>query len=179
MYLFPESLHGFFNMSLFLKIALFLPCFIWSTGEEMPAEKLPVYQKNYFTNKQLSSEGWMLNGKKTKYWKFYNPYGTLTAEGHFLKGKKCKYWFQYHFNGKVKSEGHYKDDEKVDWWNHYNQKGELVEKCQYKDNRPHGYRVLLTKEKPYKVELYERGVKQKEWTSYTRFLFDHPELLGT
>lgn len=138
-----------------------------------------VYQKTYFNNKQLSSEGWLLNGEKTKYWKFYNPYGTLTSEGHFEADEKEKYWFYYHANGKLKSEGHYLNGEKNDWWNFYNIEKQLTEKCQYKDNRKHGYRVLLTNEKPYKVELFKDGKQTDEWNSYTSFILDHPELLGT
>jgi antitoxin component YwqK of YwqJK toxin-antitoxin module len=160
-----------------MKTILALILFFCTIGQQ--PKPTAHYQKLFYNSGQLKASGWVQNQQKIKYCKEYNPYGSLIAEGHYQSNEKCKYWFFYHFNGKLKGEGHYQNGQKNDWWNSYDDEGILIEKCQYKDNELHGYRVLLSAAKPYKVEMYVQGKKVKEWTNYTRFLIDHPQFLGS
>ena len=70
------------------------------------------YQKNYFENGQLSSEGWIINDKKTSYWKFYYKNGQTKSAGHYKNDLKTDYWRFYREDGSKSSEGHFIDDKK-------------------------------------------------------------------
>ena len=48
------------------------------------------YQKTYYNNGQIKSEGWLSDNKKTEYWKFYFENGNLKSEGHFNNNLKNK-----------------------------------------------------------------------------------------
>ena len=46
------------------------------------------YQRNYFDNRNLKSEGWLKNNQKNDYWKFYYKNGNLKKKVIFQKTKR-------------------------------------------------------------------------------------------
>lgn len=110
------------------------------------------YVKNYFANGKMKEEGWMLNGKKTKY------------------------WFYYYESGKIKEEGHYSSNKKVKWWVYYDKNEKLIRKTEYKNNVPNGFSIIYKNGDVVKAEKYEVGKKIKEWHSMAEFKEDNPSL---
>jgi uncharacterized protein len=68
-----------------------------------------------------------LNG----YNKFYYPNGQLSSEGLMRDGKPDGYWITYYVNGKKKSEGVRKNTLLDSIWSFYNEKGDTTEKITY------------------------------------------------
>ncbi len=151
-------------------ILLFFPMLMVAQGEL-------TYHTEYFNNKVLKAEGWMLDGKKVKYWKHYNPYGVLKAEGHYENDKRTKYWFFYRANGKKLKEGTFSKGTPHYWWVYYDNSGKITERCQYNMGVKDGYRVVYVNEKPKKVEKFDQDTKVDQWTSYTSFVLDNGPLL--
>lgn len=141
------------------------------------AEQGLVYHKEFYANNELKAEGWLQDGEKVKYWKFYRPDGKLKSEGHFEAGQKSKYWFFYRPNGKKVKEGSYSHNLMVEWWTLYNKDGEITEKCQYAKGIKNGFRVVYINEKPKMVEKFVDDVKVKEWRTYTGFIIENGDLL--
>ncbi|OQY00584.1 MAG: hypothetical protein B6I20_08555 [Bacteroidetes bacterium 4572_117] len=75
------------------------------------------YNKFYYGNKQISSEGLMRNGKPDGYWK------------------------TYYVNGKMKSEGLRTNFELDSTWVFYDDKGNISKKISYKYGKKNGYCV--------------------------------------
>ncbi len=90
-------------------IFLLLACFLIN---HLPAQD--VYQKFYYQDGTLSSEGYMNNGKPNGYWKSYYP------------------------NGVLRSEGNRKDFLLDSLWKFYNTEGELASEITYKEGLKHG-----------------------------------------
>ena len=128
-----------------------------------------IYQKNYFENGNIQSEGWLQNNQKTNYWKFYFNNGILKKEGHYNNNKPIKYWYFYHENGNKKSEGHFLNGNKNSWWLFYNVSGQLIAKAQYENNVKDGYCFRYKNKKIVKAEKYKAGQKIKEWVDYKSF----------
>ena len=57
------------------------------------------YQKTYYDNGIIKSEGWISNDSKVDYWKFYYQTGNIKKEGRFLNDKEVKYWYFYSETG--------------------------------------------------------------------------------
>jgi len=100
-----------------------------------------VYKKQFNEKNLLIAEGWMMNNKKTKYWKFYYSDGKLKEEGHYCNNLRCKYWFFYNNDGKIKAEGYFEMNKRTKWWILYT-KGKLQRKTQYKSGLKHGFNVV-------------------------------------
>ncbi len=107
------------------------------------------YIKNYYPNKNLKEEGWLINDKKTDY------------------------WFYYYENGNKKEEGHYKDNQKTNWWIYYNEKQKVIKKCEFKSNKLNGITIVYTKGEITKAEKYFNGKKIKTWTDLNKFKKDN------
>lgn len=107
------------------------------------------YIKNYYPNKNLKEEGWILNDKKTDY------------------------WFYYYENGNKKEEGHYQNNQKTNWWIYYDEKQVITKKCEYKNNKLNGITIVYTKGEITKAEKYANGKKVKTWTSLDEFKKDN------
>ena len=108
-----------------------------------------IYVKNYYPNKNLKEEGWMLNDKKTDY------------------------WFYYYENGLKKEEGHYNNNQKTNWWVYYNEKQLVIKKCEYKTNKLNGITIVYYKGEITKAEKYTNGKKVKTWTNLEEFKKDN------
>ncbi|MEP7265208.1 MAG: hypothetical protein ABI772_11955, partial [Bacteroidota bacterium] len=65
------------------------------------------------------------------YQKFYYPNGKVSSEGTFVDGKPDGYWKAYYETGIIKSEGNRKNTVLNDGWKFYNDKGILVSEHNY------------------------------------------------
>ena len=107
------------------------------------------YVKNYYPNKNLKEEGWLLNDKKTDY------------------------WFYYYENGNKKEEGHYTNNQKTNWWIYYNESQKVIKKCEFKNNKLNGLTIVYFKGEIAKAEKYTNGKKIKTWTNLDEFKKDN------
>jgi len=130
-------------------------------------------QKEYVTlkypNGAIKSQGWLKNGKKTAYWKFYHPNGQKMKEGHYNDDNPIRYWYFYREDGMKTSEGRIKNGVKTDWWLFYDSNGRVDHKCQLKNGEKNGYCLQYKDSELIKAEKYRSGKKIKEWTDYKSF----------
>lgn len=106
------------------------------------------------------------------YNKFYYPNGQLSSEGMMKDGQPDGYWITYHVNGEKKSEGNRSNFLLDSIWCFYNVEGDIIEKIEYKFGKKNGYHLSYSyqKDDPLKEpiltskELYLNGIK--EGTSY-------------
>ncbi len=131
------------------------------------------YQKDYYKNGSIRSEGWMTGEKRSGYWKFYFENGTTAHQGHFKIGNKEGYWYYYYQNGLVQKEGHYSQGKTVSWWIYYNKKGQVVHKCQLEKGIKNGYCLKYTDNKLSSAEKYSNGHKIDEWFNFSSFKRDN------
>lgn len=127
------------------------------------------YQKTYFDNGNLKSEGWIQNNEKTKYWKFYYENGTLKKEGRYYKDKETKYWYFYRADGTKVREGHFINGVKSKWWLFYDDMEIVDHKCQLKNNQKNGYCLMYKNKKLISARKYKNGKQLKEWTDLKSF----------
>ena len=127
------------------------------------------YSKQYYASGALKSEGWLNNGAKNGFWKFYNENKTLAKQGHYTNNKKENYWYFYNLNGKIEKEGHYKNNSKTGWWLFYTSDGKINHKCQLSNDVKNGYCLKYKNEKLSSAEKYKNGKKIKEWFSFAGF----------
>jgi len=127
------------------------------------------YEKNYYENGKLKSEGWSRLNAKTGYWKFYHENGRISEQGHYKYNKREQYWYFYNKDRVRKEEGHYKNGEKINWWLFYDKKGRINHKCQLSKGIKNGYCLKYMDEKLTSAEKYSNGKKIKEWTSFGDF----------
>jgi antitoxin component YwqK of YwqJK toxin-antitoxin module len=71
------------------------------------------YNKFYFDNGIVSSEGTMRGGKPDGYWKTYSQTGTLKSEGNRKNFQLDSIWKFYNEQGKLAFEFNYKDGKKT------------------------------------------------------------------
>jgi antitoxin component YwqK of YwqJK toxin-antitoxin module len=105
------------------------------------------YQKFYFTNGKISSEGTLKNGKPDGYWKSYNQNGTL------------------------KSEGNRKNFELDSLWKFYNEEGNLLLEINYQKGKKNGIKTTYL-EKEIIREVFINDIKE----GYTRYYFKDGKL---
>ena len=127
------------------------------------------YQKAYFDNGNLKSEGWLKNDQKNGYWKFYYQNGNIKKEGRFSKDKPIKYWYFYTKKGIKKSAGHFINGEKSNWWLFYDGFEKINHKCQLKHNVKNGYCLMYKNEELVSAAKFKAGKKIKEWTDLKAF----------
>ncbi|HSP88457.1 MAG TPA: hypothetical protein VLN45_10015, partial [Ignavibacteriaceae bacterium] len=75
------------------------------------------------------------------YNKFYYENGKLSSEGNMRNGKPDGYWKTYYENGILKSEGNRKDFELDSVWNFYNDTGIIILKITYLKGKKNGIRT--------------------------------------
>jgi antitoxin component YwqK of YwqJK toxin-antitoxin module len=55
------------------------------------------FERTFYENGTIKSEGWLDNGTKVDFWKFYYPQGILKSSGAFTaNGTKDKFWSYYY-----------------------------------------------------------------------------------
>jgi len=105
------------------------------------------------------------------YNRFYYGDGKISSEGPMRDGKPDGYWKTYFVNGKIKSEGNRKNFELDSLWLFYDEAGNITKSINYQNDKKNGYynvyklvkdsvekNVLISK------ELYVNDIKQG--TSY-------------
>lgn len=127
------------------------------------------YQKTYFKDGTVKSEGWMRFNVKNGYWKFYHENGKIASQGHFEYDKKEKYWYFYDTNRIRIQEGHFTKDKKVNWWLFYDKQGRINHKCQLNKGVKNGYCLKYLDNELMSAEKYMNGKKIKEWSSFNAF----------
>lgn len=102
------------------------------------------YNKFYYENGKISSEGWMKDGKPNGYWK------------------------NYHKNGKVKIEGNRKNFQLDSVWKFYDEKGRVTKSINYADGKKNGLTCVFdTLGTMISSENYASDVKQ----GYSRIFY--------
>ena len=96
------------------------------------------YNKFYYDNGKVSSEGTMRDGKPDGYWKTFSEYGI------------------------IKSEGNRKNFQLDSTWKFYNEKGKLAFEYNYKEGKKNGLRKTYDTREGFLVmsENYTNDVKQ-------------------
>jgi antitoxin component YwqK of YwqJK toxin-antitoxin module len=107
------------------------------------------YNKTYFNNGKIQSEGWMSQNQKVDYWFYYYENGTKKEEGHYQANKKCK------------------------WWIFYNPNKEIDKKSEFDNDQLNGFSIFYKKNKIIRAEKYVMGKKTKEWNSISEFKKDN------
>jgi uncharacterized protein len=104
-----------------------------------------------------------MSGQQTNpngYNKFYYENGKLSSEGTMKQGKPDGYWINYYKNGKVKIEGNRKNFLLDSIWKFYDEKGRITKSIEYKDGKKSGYtKVYDTTQKVTSIEKYEQDLK--------------------
>jgi antitoxin component YwqK of YwqJK toxin-antitoxin module len=90
------------------------------------------YQKYYYDNGKISSEGFIRNGKPDGYWKTYSKTGVLKSEGNRKNFELDSLWKFYNEQGKIAFEFNYLEGKKNGLKNTYNTKeGYLIQSENY------------------------------------------------
>lgn len=61
----------------------------------MPLIKKGGYQKIYYPDGKIMSEGSFTNGRAEGYWKYYNTHGQVSEKGNYKNGLKDSIWAEY------------------------------------------------------------------------------------
>ena len=101
------------------------------------------------------------------YNKFYFDNGIVSSEGSMLNGKPDSYWKNYFETGILKSEGNRKDYLLDSLWKFYDEDGNLVLEINYLKGKKNGYRITYEGKEIIK-ENFENDIKQDY--SYTLFI---------
>ena len=107
------------------------------------------YQKNYFKNGKMESEGWL------------------------NQNQKVDYWFYYYENGNKKEEGHYEANKKNKWWIFYKSNKAIDKKSEFENDQLNGFSLIYQKNSIIRAEKYSMGKKLKEWNSLSEFKKDN------
>jgi antitoxin component YwqK of YwqJK toxin-antitoxin module len=94
----------------------------------------------FLTGNLLQAQDTLSQINPNGYNKFFYDDGTLASEGGMINGKPEGYWKNYFPNGKIKSEGNRKDFLLDSIWKFYDEEGELTLEIQYQAGKKNGYR---------------------------------------
>jgi antitoxin component YwqK of YwqJK toxin-antitoxin module len=92
------------------------------------------------------------------YQKFYYPNGNVSSEGTMRNGQPDEYWKTYYENGTLKSEGNRKSYQLDSLWKFYDIKGNMSVMISYKEGKMHGPRTTFIKDFK-RVDIFKNGVK--------------------
>lgn len=87
------------------------------------------------------------------------PSGQVSSEGWLVNGKPEGYWKNYHENGRIKSEGNRKQFLLDGPWKFYNEEGELTLEINYVQGKRQGDRVVWLPEEIVR-ENFENDIRQ-------------------
>lgn len=106
--------------------------------------------------KILSQDTMMiLNG----FQKFYYKNGVLSSEGMMKDGKPDGYWRSYNENGKIRSEGNRKNFELDSIWRFYNDESKLILEVNYRNGKKNGIKTTYL-EKETSKENFRDDIKE-------------------
>lgn len=95
------------------------------------------------------------------YNKFYYDNGKLSSEGPMRDGKPDGYWKTYYQNGKLKSEGNRKNFELDSAWKFYNEQGRITFEYTYRAGKKNGpLKTFDENENVVTEETYVNNMKQ-------------------
>lgn len=98
---------------------------------------------------------------KNGYNKFYYENGTISSEGTMRDGKPDGYWKNYYDNGKLKIEGNRKNFLLDSIWKFYDVKGRLTKTINYKEGKKDGITLVYdTTQKIVTSEVYVNDIRQ-------------------
>jgi uncharacterized protein len=102
------------------------------------------------------------NTNPNGYNKFYYDNGVVSSEGFMRDGKPDGYWKTYSQNGKIKSEGNRKNFMLDSTWKFYNEQGKLAFEFNYKEGKKNGMKKTFDTKEGFLIssENYENDVKQ-------------------
>jgi len=115
----------------------------------------------------FSQDSTKMNG----YQKFYYPNGKLSSEGWMKEGKPDGYWKSYFENGKVKAEGNRKNFELDSTWRFYNEDGKLILEVNYKQDKKNGIKTTYLDKETIK-ENFRNDIKE----GFTRYFYPDGKL---
>lgn len=100
------------------------------------------------------------------YNKFYYEDGSLSSEGSMKNGKPNGYWKNYYQNGHLKSEGNRRNFLLDSLWKFYDEDGKIILEINYKEGKKNGFRITHQGNEVTK-ETFVNDVKQGP--TYTLF----------
>lgn len=104
----------------------------------------------------------MFSQEKTEdqgYQKYYYPNGILSSEGFIKDGKPDGYWKSYFENGKLKSQGNRKNFELDSTWQFYNEEGKLILEVNYLKGKKYGLKISYLDKETIK-ENFRNDIKE-------------------
>lgn len=102
------------------------------------------------------------------YNKFFYENGTLSSEGWMSDGKPDKYWKTYYENGKIKSEGNRKNSELDSVWKFYNDQGIVVSEMNFRNNKKNGLCITFSNEG---MVIAEENFSDNQRQDYSYYFF--------
>lgn len=127
------------------------------------------YNKFYFKNGTISSEGNFKNGKPEGYWKTYYPSGSLKSEGYRKNHLLDSIWNFYSEEGVLLSTITYEKDKREGITKNYSSEGFLVSQIPYKNDLKHGVAYQFYENNGLKsVTHYLNGKKDGMAYEYNR-----------
>jgi antitoxin component YwqK of YwqJK toxin-antitoxin module len=110
------------------------------------------------------------------YNKFYYDNGAVSSEGLMKDGKPDGYWKNYYKNGKVKTEGNRKNFLLDSIWKFYSENGRITKSIEYKEGKKNGLIITYdTAQKPVTKEIFVNDIKQ----GVTRHLYPSGKIKQT
>lgn len=140
-----------FVYAFFVVAGIFAASFLPAQTDNQQPVNPNGYNKFYYENGKISSEGPMRDGKPDGYWKTYYQNGKIKSEGNRKNFQLDSTWKFYSEQGKLTFEYTYKDGKKTGPLRTYNSAGHLTVEETYVSNMKQG---------PAK-EFYESGKLQK------------------
>ena len=125
------------------------------------------YQKFYYPNRKVSSEGTLKNGKPDGYWKSYNQNGTLKSEGNRKNFELDSLWKFYTEDGKLLLEINYLKGKKEGLKSTYSDKEIIREN--FKNDVKDGYTKIYFSDGKISQEIpFVKGLEQGFGKEYNR-----------
>ncbi|MCU0359283.1 MAG: hypothetical protein MUF75_00990 [Bacteroidia bacterium] len=101
------------------------------------------------------------------YNKFYYENGKLSSEGYMIQGKPDGYWINYYKNGNIKIEGNRKNFLLDSIWKFYDERGKVTKTVTYLEGKKNGPTTLFdTAQKVVSIENFKNDFKQGQSITY-------------
>jgi uncharacterized protein len=97
--------------------------------------------------------------RKDGYQKFFYPNGKVASEGTMKQGNPDGYWKSYYENGTLKSEGNRKNFELDSTWKFYNEEGKIILEVTYRNGKKNGIKTTFMDKETVK-ENFRNDVKE-------------------
>lgn len=104
---------------------------------------------------------------KNGYNKFYYENGKISSEGTMRDGKPDGYWKNYYDNGKLKIEGNRKNFLLDSTWKFYDVKGRITKSIDYKEGKKNGATIIYdTSQKVVTIENFVNDIKEGQQRNF-------------